>query len=230
MQERRRKSSSSKTPSGKHLEVPIQYWDDIIKKNRDEMCRNALTIQHPQGLLLPFLKEYLLIDITNKCLFRQSGNQLQRIKNPLLQLLCLVYLLNAESESLYDEMISVHEFKTAHFFKGPHELKIRPILDRFGNDLSGFKRAAEAIGGDAVDMADMGYKFSAFPKVPLYYLLWKGDQEFGPSASILFDRSVEHHLKADAIWGLTQLISDALLMGDISTVFQRSSQEVSIQK
>jgi hypothetical protein len=36
------------------------------------------------------------------------------------------------------------------------------------------------------------------------------DDEFPAALSVLFDESVEAHLKADAIWGLATLVSDAL--------------------
>ena len=130
--------------------------------------------------------------------------------NPLLELVCLVYLLNAGPEHISQEMISVQELKSAHFFTGPHELKVKPLLKRYGNDLDGFKKAAEGLGGEALDLAGAAYKFLAFPKVPLYYLFWAGDDEFDPRLSILFDRSIEHHLAADAIWGLVNLVSDIL--------------------
>lgn len=174
------------------------------------------------GLLLPFLKEYLLVDKDNRCLRRQTHGHWERVENPLLELVCLVYLLNVGPEPLSQEMVSVKELKNAHFFTGPHELKIQPLLDRYGNDLEGFKKAAERVGGEILDLSDAGYKFEAFPKVPLYYLFWKGDEEFKPRLSVLFDRSIEHHLAADAIWGLVNLISDVLLSFPLSSVSEKS--------
>jgi hypothetical protein len=108
-------------------------------------------------------------------------------------------------------MVSVKELKSAHFFTGPHALKIKPLLDCYGNNLDRFSEAAERARGEVLDLADIAYRFQAFPRVPLYYLLWKGDEEFKPRLSILFDRSIEHHLAADAIWGLVNLVSDVLL-------------------
>ncbi|OIP34403.1 MAG: hypothetical protein COW04_06215 [Deltaproteobacteria bacterium CG12_big_fil_rev_8_21_14_0_65_43_10] len=220
MQERRRSEKpAARSPSGDAVKVPAQYWKDLEQRDIREVCENAFAINHPSdGLLLPFLKENLLVDKRTHCLYRQVQGQWDRIDNPLLELLCLVYLLNAGAQSLSQEMVSVQELKSAHFFKGTHELKIRPLLARYGNDLEGFKRAAEGVGGEALDLADAAYRVLAFPKVPLYYplyyLFWKGDQEFVPSLSILFDRSVEVHLAADAIWGLVNLVSDVLIMGD----------------
>ena len=44
-------------------------------------------------------------------------------------------------------------------------------------------------------------------------LLWQGDDEFKPRMSVLFDRSIEKTLAADAIWGLVSLVSYLLLKG-----------------
>jgi len=216
MQERRRSEKpAARRPSGNAVKVPAQYWEDLEQRDIRKLCENSFAINHlPTGVILPFLKEYIFVNTQTRCLYRQVQDQWERTDNPLLELLCLVYLLNAGPQLLSHKMVSTQELKSAHFFKGPHELKIRPLLARYGNDLEGFKRAAEGVGGEALDLADAAYRLLAFPKVPLYYLFWKGDQEFGPSLSILFDRSVEVHLAADAIWGLVNLVSDVLIMGD----------------
>ena len=62
-------------------------------------------------------------------------------------------------------------------------------------------------------MADIAYKLHPFPRVPLYFLLWRGDDEFAPQMSVLFDRSIEKVLAADAIWALVNRVSTALLEG-----------------
>ena len=220
MQERRRKEiSQAGTSSGNAMEVPSQYWEDLEQRELDGLCANALVKKHsPNGILLPFFKKDILLDIQKRCLCRQKHDQWERIDDSLLELISLVYLLNVSTEPLSHELVSVKDLKTGHFFKGPHELKIRPLLDRYGHDMDGFKRSAEHLGGELLDMADASYKFLAFPKVPLYYLFWQGDQEFQSNISILFDRSIEDHLAADAIWGVVNLVSDSLLRGDIRGV------------
>lgn len=213
MQERRREAgSAAKTPAGDDVKVPKEYWEELKKSDVDMLCEKALARRYPpMGLLLPFLREYVLVDMGDRCIRRQSEDHWERIDNPLLELVCLVYLLNAEPETINQEMVSVKELKNAHFFTGPHALRVQPLLDRYGKDPDSFMEAAESVGGEALDLADVAYKFLAFPKVPLYYLFWSGDEEFNPRLSILFDRSIEHHLAADAIWGLVNVISDVLL-------------------
>jgi hypothetical protein len=65
-------------------------------------------------------------------------------------------------------------------------------------------------------MADTAYQLLPFPRVPLYYLFWQGDVEFAPRISVLFDRSIEAVFSADAIWGLVNRVSTALIQGPVS--------------
>jgi len=52
-----------------------------------------------------------------------------------------------------------------------------------------------------------------FPRIPLYYLLWQGDEEFKPQVTVLLDRSIEKVLAADAIWAFINRVTTALLAG-----------------
>ncbi|MEA3438028.1 MAG: DUF3786 domain-containing protein [Thermodesulfobacteriota bacterium] len=188
------------TPTGEVIKVPTDYWDKLIKRNIDEFCKLSLAHAYPpEGLLLHFLNKDLLLDMGNRSIHRLNVNKREKIENPFLELIVLVYLLNVSFDNLGQDIISVRDLKTAHFFHGPHELQTAHLLDLYGNNLEGFKSAAESLGGKSLDMADATYILLPFPKIPLYYLLWKGDDEFEPNVSILFDRSIEKHLAAEAI-------------------------------
>jgi hypothetical protein len=216
MQARRRKQGpKTRIPCGLEVKVPTRYWEDLEQRDMVALCKNALAGTHsPDGIVLAFLGEELLVNRKDRGLYQLNHDQWDRVEHPLLETLCLVYLLNVGPQPLSHDMVSVSDLRDAHFFKGPHELKVTPLLERYGNDLDGFKRAAERLAGEGVELADVAYRIRAFPKVPIYYLFWQGEEEFAPRLSILFDRSIEHHLSADAIWGLTNLVSDILLMGD----------------
>jgi len=209
---RRRQRAPARTPGGDLIKVPPEHWDQLRKKDLNRLCADSLSsIQPPEGLRIPFLNEDVLVDIRNGCIRRVEDDRWEKVDHPLLELVILVYLLNVTTALLSNEMISVNDLKDAHFFQGPHTLKTAPVLERYGNDLAGFKRAAEKLDGKPLDLADAAYRLSPLPKIPLYYLLWEGDDEFQPNLSILFDRSIEHHLSADGIWGLVILVSKALL-------------------
>jgi hypothetical protein len=215
MQERRRREPPpDRKPSGEAVDVPPEYWDALAGRDVDLLCRNAGAHPNPpDGILLPFLGEHLLLEPGARRLLRQRHAHWEPVDHPLLELICLVYLLNASPSTERGVMAGVRELRNAHFFTGPHDLDLSPLSARFGRDLDGFRAAAERLGGRAVDLADAAYRFQAFPRIPLFYLLWAGDPEFPPRVKVLFDRSIEEHLAADAIWGLVNLVSKRLLQG-----------------
>jgi hypothetical protein len=213
MRERRLSARSSlQAPPGNGVTVPSAHWDDLGKADPDRICMNAGASAHtPHGFLLPFLGEPILVDLKNRTISRQTESGREMIENSLLELVSLVYLFTAGPQTPVGEMVSVQELRTAHFFTGPHAIRTRPLIDRFGQDLEGFSVAAERMGGQSMAMADVACKLMVFPKVPLHYLLWKGDDEFQATVTILFDRSIEQHLAGDAIWAMTNLVTNILL-------------------
>jgi len=194
------------------MTVPKTYWTDLAGREPSEVCSLAgCSLCASGAILVPFLDTRLVVDLKRRGIFRMLGNDLaERIDHPLLELITLVYLRNAASAPLRGEMIGVSQLKDARFFQGPHALKTAPLLERYGNDLDGFRRAARKRGGTPLDLADAAFRLPAFPKIPLYYLLWAGDAEFSPRLSVLFDRSIEAHFSADAVWGVVSLVSRAL--------------------
>ncbi len=202
----------TRSPLGDEVKVPPSYWENLSRRNLEELCRNALVKLHvPEGLLVRFLGRNIMVDFQEKCLKRAGHGKWERIEYPLMEILFLIYLLNIGPDPLENEIISAKELKSSHFFQGPHALEIEPLIERFGYEPDAFARAAESLGGERENLGDLGYRVPVFPKVPVYYALWQGDEEFEPRFSIFFDRSIEKHLSADAIWGLAKLASDALL-------------------
>ena len=210
MQKRRRRDLK-KPASDSGRQTPDEYWETIQKKNLSELCDHALARQEtPDSLTLDFLNtEVRVLPFERRCLLKQDG-QWQVISHYLLELLILVYLLQVKAGWLFNETVAVQDLKDATFFKGPHEFKTDLVLERYGYDFEGFQAAAEKLGGVRQQMADISYKLRPFPKIPLYFLFWKGDDEFAPRISILFDRSIDRHLSADAVWGIVNLVCELL--------------------
>ena len=74
------------------------------------------------------------------------------------------------------------------------EMYIKPYTGRvltraaftFGTRLAAFQKGAQALGGVALKNGDAGYEFNFFGPFKMQLLLWEGDDEFPPSAQILY--------------------------------------------
>ena len=56
----------------------------------------------------------------------------------------------------------------------------------FGNKLQKFREIMEKLGARKLPHGDAGYEFEFLNGLYLQFLLWEGDEEFPPSAQILF--------------------------------------------
>lgn len=153
-----------------------------------------------------------MVDLDTRCLKQNQRGRWHRLTDPLLELATVLYLSNVrELVPMGREIVGLKDLKEGHFFQGPHELNLDPLLNRFGDDIAAFNAAAEALQGKPVDMADTAYRLMPYPRIPLFYLLWQGDEEFRPRIRVLLDRSIETFLAADAIWALINRVSQAIL-------------------
>ena len=72
--------------------------------------------------------------------------------------------------------------------------------DLYGKNPDAFLKAGKRLGGHEILYGDKGFALEVFPKVPLAYILWKGDEEFPPKIGVLFDSTIQFHLPLDMIW------------------------------
>jgi hypothetical protein len=199
--------------AGDQIVVPSEHWDSLQERDPAEICNLALAQLETTGdIRLRVLNMDLLIHPQNRSIRAVPPDRSILIRDPLLELMIIVYLTQITSAPLRHEKVGIKDLKSAHFFQGPHELEIEPFLVRYGNDVAGFRKVAGQLGGRFISStADAGVVFSPFPKVLLYYLLWEGDEEFKPGLSVLFDRSIEDHFAADFIWALVNYVTRILL-------------------
>jgi hypothetical protein len=64
---------------------------------------------------------------------------------------------------------------------------LKRLANTFGNDLANFRRIMETLRAQALDKGDAGYRVEFIKGLSVDILLWAGDDEFPPSAQILFN-------------------------------------------
>ena len=67
---------------------------------------------------------------------------------------------------------------------------IAPIIRKYGKKPDALYEALKRLPGEKGNAADASVILETFPSVPVLIEIWAGDEEFGPEANILFDKSV----------------------------------------
>ncbi len=126
--------------------------------------------------------------------------------------LFLHYLRTADGTPLADRWVSLREIPGGRFYHEAFQgYSGNRLAGHFGNDLEAFRRAAEGAGGERRDLGDAGYAFQALPRLSLAVVYWSGDEDFSPTASVLFDASAGHYLPVDGLAVLGRQLCDRIM-------------------
>lgn len=114
------------------------------------------------------------------------------------RILFLHYLTDASGLPLSGEKISFKELPDAHIYADPFNRRaLFPFISLFGSCPELLAPVAEKLGGYKDNFGDISVTIAVFPRIPVTFVLWLGDDEFPPNGTILFDRSAGTYLPAE---------------------------------
>ncbi len=180
------------------------HWDKLSHLHPTDVCNRTEATYHPtrEGFLLPVYNlRYLVVPKERKILRMDWNDQpVEEALHPNFYLMVLVYLTEAKDIKPAHTWVSEKDLKGGStFFRGPHRLEVEELINLFGKDPEAFLRTGKRLGGSEILYGDRGFALEVFPKISVAYILWKGDAEFSPRISVLFDSTVDSHLPLDII-------------------------------
>ena len=196
--------------------IEIDYWDQLARLNPETVCiRTMADYQVRQrGYALPILNQDYVVFPHQREIKRfiegatSKGEDLSKEFN----LMVLFYLLKTKNIPLDRKWISEKDLLGGEtFFRGPHALSVDPIEKKYGDNPEGFVEAGKALGGTPVRFGDKSIAIDVFPRIPIIYILWMGDEEFPAKAGVLFDASIGSHFTLDMIWIMVHEVSKRLV-------------------
>jgi len=115
-----------------------------------------------------------------------------------IAIILLHYLIHADGTPVQGDWITFRELPDGlTYFSAFQNRGPLALLRAFGHDLAGFRRAAQALGGDPLSFGDASYAFWVLPRLPLAVVLHAGDDEFPPALNVLYDRAAGHYLPTE---------------------------------
>jgi hypothetical protein len=129
-----------------------------------------------------------------------------------LKLLALLYLAGGEGAEPTGRWVAYRDLQGGRFYEPVVARSVEePLAARFGADIEAFLAACSALGGKVEEFGDASCSFKLFPRVPLVFILWRADEEFGAKAQVLFDSSSIRNLNAFDLRMGAQEVSSRLL-------------------
>ena len=184
--------------------------EEISKKNPLHLCRLSggqfiEKSNEPDSMQIKFLNRMVTISWPD-LIFSQDSDKEIKIKEKIL---IVHYLNNAKKEDLTEELIAYQEIPSARFYLSAFNARSRdPFIAAFGENPDKLPVVAqELFAAQRASMGDVSVTIQAFPKIPITFIIWQGDEEFPPNGTILFDSSIKDNLlSAEDISELVSMI------------------------
>ncbi len=114
------------------------------------------------------------------------------------RILCLHYLSSAKGAPLTGRWVAFRELPGGSIYAEPFSRRtVAPLVAAFAHRPQALSLAAAELGGKIEPVGDVAVTVPVFPRLPVTYVLWLGDEEFAAHATVLFDESAKHYLPTE---------------------------------
>ena len=162
-------------------------------------------IDSKRVIVTEYLNQLYLISFPDIGISLKDGKEAIPLRDKIL---IVHYLSQAKGTPLSNKIISYKELpEGSNYFPTFSKRAIKPILDHFGKEPERLVDVAAKFGGYKADYGDVAVTINAFPRVPITFVLWRGDEEFPPEGNILFDSSISDYLSTEDINVLCEAIA-----------------------
>ena len=191
------------------------HWQDLRSRSREQILnRDGVRIAaEGKGYDVDFLNSVYLVDPVAERIVELSPNP-KRVLPEEFQILLIRYLVAENGGPLDGKEVSEKDFPGGvTFFQGPHALHVAPLTRLYGNDPEAFEIRAGELAAYPVQHGDKAMRFLPFAGIPVTYVLWKEDDEFPASVSVLFDKSIARWFELDMIFTLVLVLTERIVEG-----------------
>jgi hypothetical protein len=213
-----KRRSSSNSPWERGFDLSYKFACDQLARISDirEQCRRSgARYIGPNEIVLDYLNQPYHIMLPECEVLLEDGGTVA----PLIhKILILHYFTGAKGTSATGKLIAFKQLSGGvSYFPTFSHRSIAPLVKNFGKNPELLIKTAAKLGGRDSDYGDVSVTINAFDRVPLTFVLWRGDEELAPNGNILFDANISDYLATEdvtvlcetIIWKLVKDVSSA---------------------
>jgi len=181
-------------------------YEAALAKAWDETDRLTDPIPHSVALL----GDTYEVDVNQRRIYSLSCNVPAK---DFLAILLLHYLagLVKNCYSPSGEWVSFKDIESGEiYYPAFREGAINPIIRKYGRNPEALLEALKRFSGKKVSEGDVGIEIGTFDNITVKIILWKADEEFGPEATMLFDRNLTRIFSMEDITVFLRLVAHSI--------------------
>ena len=177
-------------------------WNQLLELEPQSTAERAACryIPDQNRYVLTMLEKDYVIDLKEKNIFSGQSDDAIEPAGFLEQLCLLTYLINSQNLPLAGKLVRPENLPSGQFFfRGQHSMPTEDVKNAFGDCPEQLYSASDCFDATKCDFGDASIELRVFPRVPVTFVVWQGDEEFDARASILLDETVSSQLPLDAL-------------------------------
>ncbi|CAH2214191.1 DUF3786 domain-containing protein [Tepidibacter aestuarii] len=199
--------------------VPYEYIKNIFK-NTDPSQMAELTgnkyDENAQIFTVKLMGKNYTVKYPSGDIYNQDN---KLVESYITRIMFLRYLVNGKGVPPTGKDITFKDIPGGHvYYHNFHNRTILRLANLYGNKVEDFEESFKNIDSEKIKQGDLGYKFEFLKNVFFTFIVWEGDEEFAPSASILFDSNIEYYFDAE----------DLAVVVDIAINFLKNKGELPV--
>jgi len=182
--------------------------DDI-----EQQCRKSgaqyQVIDSKKAIVIQYLNQSYLITLPDIEISLMDSAEEVPIRD---RVLILHYFTSAKGTPAANRLISFRELPEGGGYSPTFSKRtVKPLVEHFSKEPHLLVDAGEKLGAHKADYGDIAVTINAFSRVPITIILWRGDDEFTPQGSVLFDATISDYLPTEDITVLCETITWRLI-------------------
>ena len=184
-------------------------WKRLLEKDPVSVCEGSLASY--DGNLREYSLEVLgaqhRVALESRKVFGPDGKD----AIPPLPILILHYLAATAPTPLSGELISFRELEGGELYYAAYEGRaIRPLREKFGADPPLLLKAGEALHAKPFRLGHASLEVPLFRRIPVFVVVWAGDDEVPSSANILYDSTIRPQMHTEDVAVAASLVASKL--------------------
>jgi hypothetical protein len=186
-------------------------WQQLLELDEQKTAQRAKCryLPSPERYIIPLLNREYIVNLSEKEVLSAEGSSEAGFTE---ELCILTYLINSQDLPVANKLRTAHALPGGQFFfRGPHKLAAEKLEEIFGQRPERLYEVMDEFGAKQRKFGDASIELYVLPRIPLTIVIWRGDEEFGARASILFDETAAAQLPLDALLAAVNLAIKALV-------------------
>lgn len=184
--------------------------EKLAKVNARKQCENSGAELQPNGTVnLKYLNQVYNLDIKKAEVLLPGSEKEVSLRDKIL---LMHYFVQAKGTLPTQKQITYRDLPGGLVYFPTFEKRtVQPLVETFGDIPRNVIKAGESLGASNAYMGDASLLINAFPRVPIFLLLWASDTELPPGGNILFNSNIVDYLDSEDVTVVCETITWRLI-------------------